>query len=571
MDLEELLASLEALDEHDDDALAAALDELNQASGPLLEDPTDANIALLNRIADAVDAVRAEQTTRTDAAAERATQAEALAARIRGEVDGEGDEPEAEPEAEPEPEAAEPEAAEPEAEPEAAEPEAEEPQRIAASTPRVGRVAARRPASAAPRATSSAAAPVLTLRAAANVPGVNAGHELRGPDAIADAFMRTIRASAGYKGPRMELPVASLGFFDARDAYGEDRVLDGDMRGNDRKIRAVTSPQAIRASGGICAPTPVQYDQPVIGSQARPVRDSMLARFGADRGGVRTLPPPVLADLSDATVAWTEANDETPSDPTTKPCLTLDCPDPTETMVDAITKCLEIGNYRARYFGEQVAAWIEMAAVNHARFAESRLLTSIGNGSTQVTTVQGLGATRDVLANLDRAHAAWASRRRVEGLRLRFGAPAWLRSMLRADLARGATYGTLDENFAVADAQLDSFFAARGINPTWFLDGESGQIFAAQGNAPLKTWPATTITYLYEEGSWLFLDGGSLDFGIVRDSTLNATNDFQMFSETFEAAHFHGGEPSQRITMQLCPDGSAAALADTSLICTDES
>jgi hypothetical protein len=52
-----------------------------------------------------------------------------------------------------------------------------------------------------------------------------------------------------------------------------------------------------------------------------------------------------------------------------------------------------------------------------------------------------------------------------------------------------------------------------------------------------------------------------LDLGIVRDSTLNSTNDVQVFAETFEGAHFHGPE-SWTITFDTCPDGSTSAAVD---------
>lgn len=65
---------------------------------------------------------------------------------------------------------------------------------------------------------------------------------------------------------------------------------------------------------------------------------------------------------------------------------------------------------------------------------------------------------------------------------------------------------------------------------------------------------------LYPEGSWLFLDGGTLDLGFVRDSTLNSTNDYQVFAETFEAVALVGVE-SLALTMDLCPSGAGSATA----------
>ena len=54
----------------------------------------------------------------------------------------------------------------------------------------------------------------------------------------------------------------------------------------------------------------------------------------------------------------------------------------------------------------------------------------------------------------------------------------------------------------------------------------------------------------------MFLDGGELNLGMVRDSTLNKTNDFQMFSETFEKAIFRG-HASVQLAMKIDPTGTS--------------
>ena len=230
----------------------------------------------------------------------------------------------------------------------------------------------------------------------------------------------------------------------------------------------------------------------------------------------------------------------------------------------SIHEALRTGNFRARYFPEQIRAWLDLANVNQARRAENRLIASIAAGSTHVTAETLLGTTRDVLTTLDRALAGFQSRWRDDSIRMRWVAPAWLRANIRTDIARQMPVGTLDETLALADATIDRWLAARpNLSVTWHLDGEATQIFGAQGDGPLLGWPDNAISYLYPEGSWLFLDGGQLDLGIVRDSTLNGVNDFQMFAETMEGAHFHGLE-SFRIEHDICADGSAAALVDIS-------
>lgn len=575
MDLQELLALIENMGGLSDEQLAEAMDALRAAADEQMDAGlSDETIAVLGEIAEAIEAVQAEQTTRAEADEARNAQAAELLDRIRGEseedeaeevepVEAEADEPEPA-EAEVEEAAEEADAETVEAEAETNDAPAEERETVNASaparpTPRIGRVAARRPAAVAPRPRETDRQ--LTLTASANVPGMTAGERLDSPDKIVEAFANVLRASGNYRGPRIEMPVMRIGVDDPRDVYGDGRTLGRDPIGNDEKIAKLTSPQAVTAAGGICAPAPVRYDFPTIGTDARPVRDSAMARFGADRGGVRLFPPVTFSEVDDGVAAWTNTNDITPASPTTKPCVVMNCADDDEYVVEAITKCLEVGNFRARFFGEQVQEWLRKLNVWHARYAESRLLTTIGSGSTQVVTGTVLGAARDVLTSLDRAMAGYVSRHRADpNQRLRFVAPFWLQNMMRTDLAREAP-GSSDERLATADATIASFFAARNVNVTWVLDGESGQIFGPQPDAALVAWPSTVVTYLYAEGDWLFLDGGSLDLGLVRDSSLNSTNDAQFFSETFEGAAFHGIE-SLRITMDVCPDGSTSLPID---------
>jgi hypothetical protein len=81
--------------------------------------------------------------------------------------------------------------------------------------------------------------------------------------------------------------------------YPDERTLGEDSVENVRRIRAVTSPEAIVAAGGLCAPVEVRYALEETSSNARPVREA-LAQFGATRGGVRYIEPPVLDDVDGA-------------------------------------------------------------------------------------------------------------------------------------------------------------------------------------------------------------------------------------------------------------------------------
>jgi hypothetical protein len=93
----------------------------------------------------------------------------------------------------------------------------------------------------------------------------------------------------------------------------------------------------------------------------------------------------------------------------------------------------------------------------------------------------------------------------------------------------------------------------------WFLDGNTaGQILAAQTAGAVADFPATAVGYMYPAGSWLFLDGGQLNLGVVRDG-LVSTNRAKFFSETFEGAHLIG-PASWELTVTLGAHGTRSAL-----------
>jgi hypothetical protein len=318
----------------------------------------------------------------------------------------------------------------------------------------------------------------------------------------------------------------------ARVAYQwpEERTLGGDDEENERRIEGVTGPAALVASGGVCAPVAVDYTVTTIADSSRPMRDSgALAAFAASRGGVRYITPHTLAQVTTDGPAsmWTNANDIALNNPATKPHATFTCQPVQEVYVDAVTSIVQFGNFQARYFTEQVDQYMATADAVHARLAEATLVDAIKAGSTAVTAgADALSATRDILAEVDRAAAAYRFRHRMapdSPLRLLY--PEWLEDMFRADLARQlpGDSGAGIEQLATADAQIDQFFAVRAINTTKFLDspptmtglptnksGSNGAVkgFGTQGAGMLLPWPSVVQIYLFHEATWMFLDGG---------------------------------------------------------------
>jgi hypothetical protein len=116
-----------------------------------------------------------------------------------------------------------------------------------------------------------------------------------------------------------------------------------------------------------------------------------------------------------------------------------------------------------------------------------------------------------------------------------------------------------DGTINAATREVEGYLSARGVNVTFTPDQN---VYASQSAGALIEFTDSFTWYLFPEGSFLFLDGGTLDLGIIRDSTLVGTNDYKMFVETFEGVAFVGIE-SLAVTSTISVNGVAAALRDT--------
>ena len=406
------------------------------------------------------------------------------------------------------------------------------------------------------RPTSRISAAPVAITAGADIPGYTAGSSISSMAEVAEAMAKRLHGLRRVNGGDGEQHiVASIS-----TQFPEERTLNQDAQANWDKVQAVVGPEALVAAGGHQAPFEVKYDIFGIGSAVRPVRDS-LPRFQADRGGIRYITPPVLSSYAGAVGVWTAANDsaETPS-PASKLSLTVAAAAETTVSTDAVTLQLQFGNLLSRAYPELIARHNELGLIQHAREAEGNLMAKIGAASTAVTSTSVIGMGRDFLVQLGRAAAAYRSRHRLDAdAPLRAIIPAWVKDAMAADL----TLAMPGDSTLNAYAEIDAYIASRGIITTYALDTAGGaSYFAAQGSGAMNEFPDTFIWYLFSEGSFLFLDGGTLDLGVIRDSTLVGTNDYKMFVETFENVALVGVE-SLQVTSTINVNGVAAALRDT--------
>ena len=385
------------------------------------------------------------------------------------------------------------------------------------------------------------------LIAAGPVGGVQAGHSFTDRWELAEAMTRQLQGMhPGQSHGRVVVASA-----DYRDLYDPARrLVKGDFVGNEKKFDAVVGLQALVASGGTCLPGNVDYSLDTWATADRPMKAG-LAQYQADRGALQYRNPPTVAALAGATTVWTEATDADPGE-STKPVLAITCEGPVTTYVNAIPTRLGFGNLMGQFDPDTIAANTDLAIAAAARIAEVELLTLLQAACTaDITVPTTLSASRDFFAMLDLLTANFRYTHRLnEDQVLTIVLPAWFKSAIRADRVNEQAHDNAgsQDNFGVTDAWIDDMLAVRDLKAIWTLDGlgVNGEVYPFQGfdgftaSTEIPAWPTAVVMNVYIEGSVQFLDSGLLNLGVVRDATLDETNDYETFIETFEGLAFRG-------------------------------
>lgn len=402
--------------------------------------------------------------------------------------------------------------------------------------------------------------PPVTVTAGADIPGRSAGQEFSNLAEVSDAFVKRLHSLRRVTGGDGEQHIVASIHAD----YPEDRTLyAGNSTENWAKITKITSREALVAAA-TCYPLDTQYDLFGVGVADRPVRDS-LAVFNAERGGLRYYSAPALNAVplngTGPTGIWKQDGSVTSPDGSnlsgTKPCYTVACGDEKTALLEAVSLCLTFDNLGARANPEIVARHNELALIFQARVTELATLGKIKTGGTAVTGINyNVGAAREFFAQVDGLASAYRYKFRM-GARspLRVIAPEWFRDQMRADIAMQMPGDGL-ESLGVAGAMIDSWFRIRNINVTWSLDS-----IATPPSITTGAFGGTVEWDLFAEGTWLYLDGGTLDIGVIRDSTLVGSNDYKTFTEEFMGVTMIGDQ-SLHITSTVLASGAAAALED---------
>jgi hypothetical protein len=419
----------------------------------------------------------------------------------------------------------------------------------------------------------------LAVTAGVDIPGVARGSDLTSIDDLVNAIQRTAKT----------MPIT-------RDGNGQERLVASIRNEFEHTVDDRTSPaqvdellnylrrpekmEALLAGGGWCAPSEIRYeffnvadvsglvDLPTVGITRGglrfPVSPTIADAFRNDAGATIGMAPfgAVFSNASDPWL-WTETDDVASVTGTApiKPTLRVACPSFSEARLECYGLTMTAGNLTDDAYPEATAHTLRLllTAWQHAQNARiisqmvalsSAAITGIGAAAKPVfqTVMNGLSmATTDY-----KAKYAMNDDTIVEVV-----APFWLRELIQADLA-WRTPG--DNVLSVSNQMINQFAADRQFRVQWVNDWQvrgAGQF----GNVttPMTAWPTTADVMVFAAGTFVKGNGLSLDLGVVRDSTLNKTNDFT--AAWSEECHLIArvGNESRRYTLTFAVDGATTA------------
>ncbi len=376
-------------------------------------------------------------------------------------------------------------------------------------------------------------------------------------DEIAVAMIDAVGPGRGADGE-----MVTIGSLDRRGLYGTDRRIEASAGGDH-----IGQVLAVTAAGGIPGPPEAVYTQTIFGTARRPLRDGLPGAL-ATRGAITYNIPATLdsilsnAGAGSAVEIVTAAQDLSGA---TKPVQTIPGPTPATVTVRAISQRLQHGNFGTRFEPEILASWLSLAATAHARLAEEKLLADIKTGSVLYTdTPAEYGAYRDLKSAVLGVVAELRDRMRDDTAPITLVLPSYVPAMLAVDLTRQQPG---DNAWGVTVGQVRAAIAgwSENLQPVFALDSIRGRTLTTPtANGRTASFDADVEWAAFPTGAWVYLEGGLLDLGIVRDSVLNATNTLQTFFESWEAVA-QMAPISAWCTSSLCASGTSQAPANVSI------
>lgn len=413
----------------------------------------------------------------------------------------------------------------------------------------------------------------VVLVASADVPGFPAGSRLGGmygTDGLVEALVSRAKSipitNAGAAAPRYA--VASL-----MREHKYQLGMNATPAEVNTILQAAANPDILLASGGWCSPSAISYDFFNIVAE-----DGMLdlPTVGIQRGGIRFPTSPSFADVTSSTAMWrwTETQDIAALTGTaqsgTKTCGRVPCPGFNEERLACDGICLTVGNLTEDAYPEVISNFTRLLFAAHAHKVNRLRIEQLqGFANTPSVTgsfgTAGSGLVAPVLNAIALNATDYRSRYAMaEGAVLEVLAPKWIRAAMRADIRRRQGVVTR-ESLAMSDATLMSLFDVENVRVQWVSDyqertsGYPGYYVSTSTPLAFTSWPTTVEFLMWAPGTVVLGQGMRLDLGIIRDSVLNATNDYTAIWTEDCWLMFKPGHEVRRIVVNICADGTVGA------------
>jgi hypothetical protein len=346
-------------------------------------------------------------------------------------------------------------------------------------------------------------------------------------------------------------------------SYTHNLNIDSTADEIERVLTAAASPEVLIAAGGWCAPSEISYDFFNIACI-----DGLLdlPTIGINRGGLRFPTSASFGDinaLSGIVWTWNETMDAAAATGTgpsgTKPCVRVPCPSYNEVRLACDGVCVTVGNLTSNAFPELIANHLRLVEAIQAHYTNNRIINSVVAQSTAVT--DGGASTQSTTAGILNAANLQATDYREKYAMCRSDVmeavfPSWMLNNVREDLAKRMG---VSDFMAVTNQQIAAWFDARDIRTQWIADWQVRTTGLPGSATPATVWPTSAQFLTYAPGTFVRGNGMTLDLGIVRDSTLNATNDYTAawMEECYLVAKL--GHESRVVTVDVCANGTTGA------------
>lgn len=386
------------------------------------------------------------------------------------------------------------------------------------------------------------------VTASVDIPGVSTGQVLPSIESLGAAFQakaKAIPTTRDGKGASRHLVASVKNTF---DHTVDERTNPATIEELHRSMTTRDRQEALVAGGGWCAPSQIMYDFFNIADSDGLID---LPTVGVSRGGIQFPVSPAIGDvffqsagsnpasgfggfafsMSNATDPWlwTEWDDTlTVTGSVNKPTLRVPCPTFSNVRLECYGISLTAGNLTDDAYPESTQNFIRLLRAAYAHSINARLISLMDTAAGGANTI-GVVATDGPATRLLNSVALAASDYRARyAMRtdavLEVVIPYWVKDVIRADLT---FRDSLDAAMlAVSDAQIESFFAARGVRAQWVNDYQVRGSLQPGSSSVLTVWPATVNFLVYAAGTFLHGTGLQLDLGVIRDSVLNAENDY---------------------------------------------